>query len=261
MIRPAIRCTTSARIRPLNTLKRRLATIAEEQPTTKSATESISTKLFKGKKPDPGPLRPHLGIKVREDHGLYNFFRKIPKDDALRKFEYVAFEAMDESMHSASRAWTAAELRRKSFRDLHILWYLARREINLLATQRAEIKRLHREVTYGSTPISLRARMCRKTCARIKFVLNERRLALLNATARVHWGHRAGHKDPAKSPKTKLVRGGQMTEAGMNQRIRKMGAKGKLKHLHPELRKRPMLMLKWAPRHGRARPITFACEL
>jgi hypothetical protein len=57
------------------------------------------------------------------------------------------------------RAWTAAELRRKSFRDLHILWYMARREINLLATQKAEIRRLHRDMTYGSTPIRLRARM------------------------------------------------------------------------------------------------------
>jgi len=36
---------------------------------------------------------------------------------------------------------------------------MVRREINLLATQRAEIRRIHRDMTYGSTPISLRARM------------------------------------------------------------------------------------------------------
>ena len=40
------------------------------------------------------------------------------------------------------RAWNAVELRRKSFKDLHTLWYILLRERNLLATQRAEAKRL-----------------------------------------------------------------------------------------------------------------------
>ncbi len=75
-------------------------------------------------------------------------------------------------------------------------------------------------------------------------------MALLNATARIHWTHRPGFKDPAKTPKTKLRRGPQMTEKQM-----------KLKLLHPELRKRPMMMLRWAPRRGRAKPIRYDCEL
>jgi hypothetical protein len=51
-----------------------------------------------------------------------------------------------------------------------------------------------------------------------------------------------------------------MTEKEKNQRIRKLGAKGKLKHLHPELKKRPMMMLRWAARRGLARPIVAPCE-
>jgi large subunit ribosomal protein L47 len=94
----------------------------------------------------------------------------------------------------AGRAWNAAELRRKSFKDLHTLWYVVLKERNLLETQLLEVKRVG--ALLDLTPIkqhmfrvnpspfefdsSLRSvplLQCRKTMARIKYVINERRLA------------------------------------------------------------------------------------
>jgi len=40
------------------------------------------------------------------------------------------------------RSWKAAELRNKSFKDLHTLWYVSLREKNLMATQKEEVRRM-----------------------------------------------------------------------------------------------------------------------
>ncbi|OBZ71598.1 54S ribosomal protein L4, mitochondrial [Grifola frondosa] len=119
-----------------------------------------------------GPLRPHLNIPVDPNHGLWAFFRKKEVDG---KMTYLTVESQDPVSERSGRSWTAAELRRKSFKDLHTLWYVLLRERNLLATQRAEARRLGA----ASEALSLRKKTfrCRKSMARIKYVINERRLA------------------------------------------------------------------------------------
>ncbi|KAF8555224.1 MRP-L47-domain-containing protein [Imleria badia] len=115
--------------------------------------------------------RPHLGINVDPNHGLWAFFRKKEVDGVVQHETVEARESLTES----GRPWHAAELRRKSFRELHTLWYVLLRERNLLATQREEARRMGVQ-----NPEALAAptmdRMCRKSMARLKFVLNERRL-------------------------------------------------------------------------------------
>jgi large subunit ribosomal protein L47 len=108
---------------------------------------------------------------VNPNHGLYAFFRKREKDG---KVIYDSLEDSSGTQDVFGRAWSAAELRRKSFRDLHTLWYVLVRERNLIATQvesgrRSSINRvLH---------VHKRDYQCRKSMARIKYVINERRLA------------------------------------------------------------------------------------
>ncbi|KAM5535033.1 hypothetical protein V8D89_011261 [Ganoderma adspersum] len=135
-------------------------------------TGSVSSQATK----EDGPLRPHLQIPVNPNHGLYAFFRKKEKDG---KTFYDTVESADMTGDKSGRSWTAAELRRKSFKDLHTLWYVVLRERNLLATQQAEARRIGaNEQTLG---LWAKAFRCRKTMARIKYVINERRVAYESA--------------------------------------------------------------------------------
>jgi len=118
-------------------------------------------------------LRPHLGVEVNPNHGLWSFFRKKVGRDGVSNYETL--EVKDSVVDYSGRAWSAAELRRKSFKDLHTLWYVVLRERNLLETQLLEMKRLG--VLLDLTPIKPHMFRCRKTMARIKYIINERRVA------------------------------------------------------------------------------------
>ncbi|KAG0281354.1 54S ribosomal protein L4 mitochondrial [Linnemannia exigua] len=78
------------------------------------------------------------------------------------------------------RAWRASELRVKSFDDLHKLWYVLLKERNVLAAQKEDARRFHISKQYFSN--KGRQVKCQKSMARIKFVLNERRMAWVEAT-------------------------------------------------------------------------------
>ncbi|KAF8631055.1 hypothetical protein AX15_002661 [Amanita polypyramis BW_CC] len=116
-------------------------------------------------------------VPVREDHGLWGFFRRKPGDDLVGEAQYETIEHPGRVEQSRTgRAWKASELRLKSFENLHTLWYLVLRERNLLATQKEEARRMG--VSDTTLQVSAeRVHQCRKTMARVKAVLNERRLA------------------------------------------------------------------------------------
>ncbi|CCM03529.1 uncharacterized protein FIBRA_05663 [Fibroporia radiculosa] len=124
-----------------------------------------------------GPLRPHLNIPVDPNHGLWAFFRRKEVDG---KVSHETLEPADIVNDNSGRSWKAVELRRKSFKDLHTLWYVLMRERNLLVTQNEEARRHKIPLEMLATQNKLLR--CRKSMARIKYVINERRLAYEKAT-------------------------------------------------------------------------------
>lgn len=78
--------------------------------------------------PKPRDFKPKVALD--ENHGLWGFF---PAPGTLL--------ATPEETESYGRAWTVEELRKKSWEDLHSLWWVCCRERNMLATSKAELVR------------------------------------------------------------------------------------------------------------------------
>ncbi|CAE6503305.1 unnamed protein product [Rhizoctonia solani] len=143
------------------------------KPTAKQ--RAIPSRVSPRAETPPGHLRPDLKIEVNEKHGLYGFFRAV-RDEVSGVVDYETIVPRHRTNDYSGRAWLASELRRKSFKDLHTLWYVLARERNLLATQAAEARRIGIDIALFTNG-QKRDLRCRKSMARIKQVLNERRLA------------------------------------------------------------------------------------
>ncbi|BEI81041.1 hypothetical protein CcaverHIS002_0202010 [Cutaneotrichosporon cavernicola] len=203
-------------LRALSTSARALEAAAEAAPV--AAVELRPEWTPKGK---PQPTRPSRGTRVALPNGLpeptsyppsksylnkveeMRFKGEVPKPHPLWAFFHVPAESMEVTADTkfppdfgsvprlenenvelkSGRSWSAPELRLKSFGDLHTLWYLLLRERNVIATQKAERKRLRVAPQYGGKLLSIRSLRCRKSMARIKYVLNERRLGAIAAAA------------------------------------------------------------------------------
>lgn len=106
------------------------------------------------------PIPPTVeNFKCAEDHPLWQFF-------ANKKFMRAP-----EELDDTSRPWTIAELRRKSFEDLHSLWYTCLKERNILARENHLLKNAvgGQQDYYENV-----AEKVRTTMWRIRHVLSER---------------------------------------------------------------------------------------
>eukprot|EP01095_Lingulamoeba_sp_RSL-Kostka_P012962 TRINITY_DN523_c0_g2_i1.p2 TRINITY_DN523_c0_g2~~TRINITY_DN523_c0_g2_i1.p2 ORF type:complete len:226 (-),score=58.94 TRINITY_DN523_c0_g2_i1:35-712(-) len=84
--------------------------------------------------------------------------------------EFLTEEAKKGEPPATGRSWRAAELRLKSYDDLHKLWYVLLKERNMLLTEKN--RRVKRE--YFPLLIPQRLRKVRKSMARIQCVVGER---------------------------------------------------------------------------------------
>ncbi|CAR26621.1 hypothetical protein ZYGR_0H04390 [Zygosaccharomyces rouxii] len=113
------------------------------------------------------PIPPSAAnIQCPDDHPLWQFF-------ADKKFM-----RSPEELDVHSRPWSVPELRRKSFEDLHSLWYTCLKERNILARE----NHLLRNAVGGQQEFFEQvAERVRTTMWRIRHVLSERDWAFRNA--------------------------------------------------------------------------------
>ena len=109
--------------------------------------------------PKPRDFKPK--INVDEKHGLWDFF------PGPGKLMWTPTE-----MEEHGRAWTVEELRKKSWDDLHALWWVCCKERNRLATANAELER--GKMGFGNRELQVRDAAVKKTMRSIKHALTER---------------------------------------------------------------------------------------
>uniref|UniRef100_A0A060SZ54 Large ribosomal subunit protein uL29m n=1 Tax=Blastobotrys adeninivorans TaxID=409370 RepID=A0A060SZ54_BLAAD len=122
---------------------------------------------------DAPKLRPPVpptvkNLKVPEDHPLWQFFSD---KKYLRPFS---------DLENTGRAWTVQELRRKSFDDLHTLWYVCLKERNILLRESQIYKTLAGPQAESNDRYKTISEEIRNTMWRIRHVLAERHRAWVN---------------------------------------------------------------------------------
>lgn len=119
------------------------------------------------------PIVPtHKNLEVSPDHPLWAFFPEGNNSQSCFR------ETSD--LNIESRAWLLPELRRKSFEDLHRLWYLILKERNILAREVKLVESFNERGTHVHDEIDERLVLTQK---RIKQVLLERQVAFERAQA------------------------------------------------------------------------------
>ncbi|KAI1457583.1 MRP-L47-domain-containing protein [Annulohypoxylon moriforme] len=108
----------------------------------------------------PKPVAYKKTIEVDPNHGLWEFFfskdKLLPTPDEVNEF---------------GRAWTAEELRRKSWEDLHSLWWVCVKEQNRIITAVRMFKTFKYE---AKDQLLQRLSVVKNTMRRIRHVLTER---------------------------------------------------------------------------------------
>ncbi|ODV86581.1 hypothetical protein CANARDRAFT_195639 [[Candida] arabinofermentans NRRL YB-2248] len=139
-----------------------------------SAVEMARTTSRKGYRLSPHvklrkPILPTIdNITVKEDHPLWEFFSN---GKFVRTGQEIAY---------TGRPWSVQELRRKSFEDLHGLWYVCLKERNRLYRE----EHVYEQVgSMRSNEFDGLSEQIRATMWRIKQVLTERDSSLLRAKA------------------------------------------------------------------------------
>ncbi|CAB4256520.1 similar to Saccharomyces cerevisiae YLR439W MRPL4 Mitochondrial ribosomal protein of the large subunit, homolog of prokaryotic L29 ribosomal protein [Maudiozyma barnettii] len=110
------------------------------------------------------PIPPTIAnVECPDDHPLWQFFHE------------KKFLRAEEDLDMQARSWSVPELRRKSFDDLHSLWYICLKERNVLARETHLL-----EVSMGADagPYMELSDTIRDTMWKIRHVLSERDYAI-----------------------------------------------------------------------------------
>lgn len=144
------------------------------------------------------PLKPTQGLQVTEAIPPTRHNIECPDTHPLWQFFHdKQFIRSTEQLDTTSRSWSIPELRRKSFNDLHSLWYNCLRERNKLAREIHLIRAgLHTE---GDHFVAVDERV-RTTMWRIRHVLSERDHAFTKASV-----HSADRDELIKSFSNKFI--------------------------------------------------------